>query len=219
LVVVGEDHLLEAMAAAAAAGKQVKKRQEAAAKWAEEESYLNTLMKDFDKSEDGKLDKGELADLLTQVNHGTRPTEEEIEWVFNVADNSDGKESAGGTISFTEFKVAIKSWKTYMENKATIDTVFEKYDQDKTGKLEFSDLKEMLKDLNDGVAPADHEVWSVMDKATGRPAQTPNDGEIRPTKSFDGVGRMEVLYAITVWYAQEEERQGEVTMSSCCVIS
>jgi hypothetical protein len=43
LVVVGEDHLLEAMAAAAAAGKQVKKRQEAAAKWAEEEAYLNTV--------------------------------------------------------------------------------------------------------------------------------------------------------------------------------
>ena len=163
--------------------------------------------------------KPEIFNPKQQVNHGTRPTEEEIEWVFNVADNSDGKESAGGTISFNEFKVAIKSWKTYMENKATIDSVFEKYDQDKTGKLEFNDLKEMLKDLNDGVAPADHEVWSVMDKATGRPAQTPNDGEIRPTKSFDGVGRMEVLYAITVWYAQEEQRQGEVMMSSCCVIS
>ena len=44
MAVVGEDHHpLEAMAAAAAAGKQVKKRQEAAAKWAEEEAYLNTV--------------------------------------------------------------------------------------------------------------------------------------------------------------------------------
>lgn len=153
------------------------------------------------------------------MNNGTRPTEEEIEWVFNVADNSDGKESRGGTISFTEFKVAIKSWKTYMENKATIDSVFEKYDQDKTGKLEFEDLKLMLKDLNEGVTPADHEVWQVLDKATGRPKSTGEGGIRQPTKSFDGVGRMEVLYAITVWYAQEEQRQGEVAISGCCAVS
>ena len=197
------------------AGKQAKKRHDAQLKIKENEMYLSNLMKDFDKSADGRLDKSELGDLLQQVNKGVRPTEEEITWVFNVADSSDGPD---GTISITELKVAITSWKTYMDNKPAIDSVFEKYDQDKTGKLEFHDLKNMLKDLNDGQEPQDHEVWEVMQKATGKGS----DGQPfdKSQTSAEGVGRMEVLYAITVWYAQEDQKQSEVTVSSsCCVVS
>uniref|UniRef100_A0A6U4WBK8 EF-hand domain-containing protein n=2 Tax=Hemiselmis andersenii TaxID=464988 RepID=A0A6U4WBK8_HEMAN len=204
------------MAAAAMAGKQAKKRHDAQLKIKENEMYLTTLMKDFDKSADGRLDKSELGDLLQQVNKGVRPTEEEITWVFNVADSSEGPED--NTISMSELKVAITSWKTYMDNKPAIDSVFEKYDQDKTGKLEFHDLKNMLKDLNDGHEPQDNEVWEVMQKATGK--GTNGQAFDYSETSAEGVGRMEVLYAITVWYAQEDQKQSEVTMSSsCCVVS
>jgi len=201
------------------AGKQAKKRQEAHNKIKENEMYLSTLMKDFDKSADGRLDKSELGDLLQQVNKGVRPTEEEISWVFSVADSSDGKENSESTISMSELKVAITSWKTYMDNKPAIDSVFEKYDEDKTGKLEFHDLKNMLTDLNDGHAPLDNEVWEVMHKAIGKPGKATGAPLERTKTSAEGVGRMEVLYAITVWYAQEDSKQSEVTVSSCCVIS
>jgi len=200
------------------AGKQAKKRHDAQLKIKENEMYLTTLMKDFDKSEDGRLDKSELGDLLQQVNKGVRPTEEEINWVFSVADSSDGPQGKNNTISISELKIAITSWKTYMDNKPAIDSVFEKYDQDKTGKLEFFDLKNMLKDLNDGHEPQDNEVWEVMHKATGKSG---NAADIdHSLTSAEGVGRMEVLYAITVWYAQEDQKQSEVTMSSsCCLVS
>uniref|UniRef100_A0A7S0VGN3 EF-hand domain-containing protein n=1 Tax=Hemiselmis tepida TaxID=464990 RepID=A0A7S0VGN3_9CRYP len=207
------------MAAAAMAGKQAKKRHDAQLKIKENEMYLTTLMKDFDKSADGRLDKSELGDLLQQVNKGVRPTDEEITWVFNVADNSNGPDAKDDTISIQELKVAITSWKTYMDNKPAIDSVFEKYDHDKTGKLEFHDLKNMLKDLNDGNEPQDSEVWEVMRKAIGKGGDkggTFDQGET----SAEGVGRMEVLYAITVWYAQEDQKQSEVTISSsCCSVS
>lgn len=58
-----------------------------------------------------------------------------------------------------------------------------------------------------------------MDKATGKQPRLPADGEVIRTASFDGVGRMEVLYAITVWYAHADAKETEVNMSSCCVVS
>ena len=58
-----------------------------------------------------------------------------------------------------------------------------------------------------------------MDKATGKTPAPPGTETFERSKSAEGVGRMEVLHAITVWYAGESERQSEVVVSACCIIA
>jgi len=175
-------------AAAAAAGQRAAaKRHEAAKKRKQEELKIMQMMAQYDKSNDGTLDKTELGDLLQDVNEGVRPSDEEIQWVLQVADRQDG--NATGSLSLSEVQVAINTWRAYKENKEQIDQVFEKYDTDRSGKLEFADLKRMLTDLNEGNEPPDSEVMHVLKKADSK------DGE------EDGaVSRMEVVYAVAIWY-------------------
>mmetsp|Transcript_32772 Transcript_32772/g.77242 ORF Transcript_32772/g.77242 Transcript_32772/m.77242 type:complete len:199 (-) Transcript_32772:92-688(-) len=193
-------------AAAAAGGyRAAQKRQAAANVRRQEEVKLMNLIARYDKSNDGHLDKGELGDLLQDVNNNVRPSEEEIQWVLQVADRQDGNVS--DQLGIADVQVAINTWRAYTENKEHIDQVFEKYDKDKSGKLEFEDLKHMLTDLNDGVAPPDSEVEHVLKKADSKDGQ--EDG---------AVSRMEVVYAVAIWYARLDALEAQKQQTSCCVV-
>mmetsp|Transcript_41669 Transcript_41669/g.131346 ORF Transcript_41669/g.131346 Transcript_41669/m.131346 type:complete len:98 (+) Transcript_41669:442-735(+) len=77
-----------------------------------------------------------------------------------------------------------------------------------SGKLEFEDFKKLLTDLNDGIPPSDQEVKQVMDKADGK------DGKVE-----GALGRMDILYAVGVWYSYVDHQQKQEEVSSCCSIS
>mmetsp|Transcript_65025 Transcript_65025/g.135549 ORF Transcript_65025/g.135549 Transcript_65025/m.135549 type:complete len:198 (-) Transcript_65025:106-699(-) len=192
-------------AAAAAGYRAAQKRQAAAKIRQQEEMRLMQMMARYDKSNDGHLNKDELGDLLQDVNNGERPTEEEIQWVLQVADRQDGEVS--DQLGVADVQVAVNTWRAYRENKEHIDQVFEKYDADKSGKLEFEDLKKMLTDLNDGVPPADSEVEHVLKKADSKDGQ--EDG---------AVNRMEVVYAVAIWYARLDALENQRMQTKCCVV-
>ncbi|EKX35420.1 hypothetical protein GUITHDRAFT_118437 [Guillardia theta CCMP2712] len=184
-----------------------KKRHEAARKRQEEEYKIMKLMNKYDKSKDGKLDKKEFGDLLQEVNDGVRPPDEEITHIYQVADR-EGQGDKDGTLDLQEVKSAIESWRAYLQNKDQIDEAFKKYDTDHSGKLEFEDFKKLLTDLNDGIPPSDQEVKQVMDKADGK------DGKVE-----GALGRMDILYAVGVWYSYVDHQQKQEEVSSCCSIS
>uniref|UniRef100_A0A7S0HT32 EF-hand domain-containing protein n=1 Tax=Hanusia phi TaxID=3032 RepID=A0A7S0HT32_9CRYP len=159
-----------AAASANAMNQATRKRHEAARRMQEEEHKIFKLMRKYDRSQDGKLDKKEFGDLMQEVNEGVRPSSEEIAYIYQVADR-EGKGDMDGTLDLEEVKSAIGSWRAYLQNKSQIDEAFKKYDQDGSGKLEFDDLKKLLTDLNDGTPPSDKEVQEVMDKADGKDGQ------------------------------------------------
>mmetsp|Transcript_40982 Transcript_40982/g.82071 ORF Transcript_40982/g.82071 Transcript_40982/m.82071 type:complete len:198 (+) Transcript_40982:181-774(+) len=192
-------------AAAAAGYRAAQKRKEAANVRRQEEVKLMHMIARYDKSNDGHLDKNELGDLLQDVNGGERPSEEEIQWVLQVADRQDGNVS--DQLGINDVQVAINTWRAYRENKEHIDQVFAKYDQDGSGKLEFDDLKRMLTDLNDGVPPPDAEVQHVLKKADSKDGQ--EDG---------AVNRMEVVYAVAIWYARLDALENQKNQTSCCAV-
>ena len=58
-------------------------------------------------------------------------------------------------------------WKRYLDSKPEIDEIFDKFDVNKSGKLEADQLKAFLTELNDGIAPSDDEVKWVLESADG----------------------------------------------------
>ena len=53
----------------------------------------------------------------------------------------------------------------YTKQRTQLEELIKKYDKSGTGKLEKDELKSYLTDVNDGVAPSDEEVDSVMIEA------------------------------------------------------
>ena len=90
---------------------------------------------------------------------------EELNWVFYRADTSTGSRNYG--IDPNELNYAIRIWKNYLDNKNHLDEMFEKYDTEKKGVLEFTELKALLTDLTDpdDPPPTDKEVHTVLYEA------------------------------------------------------
>ena len=53
--------------------------------------------------------------------------------------------------SARELEAAISVWKRYLDSKPEIDEIFDKFDVNKSGKLEADQLKAFLTELNDGI--------------------------------------------------------------------
>jgi len=185
---------------------RTERRSEAGKKLAQKEQEINKLLQKYDTNRDGHLDDAELGGMLADCNGGVRPSEEEIAWVRRVADKRDNH--MDGTLKREDVETAVTTWQAYRENQAQIDDVFVKYDKDGNGSLEFADLKLMLTDLNDGVPPDDEEVSLILRKADEK------DGEANGYLS-----RMEVIYAVAIWYARVEVRMQEQAGSACCVVA
>ena len=184
------------------AERRHKQAEEQRAFWAEieKQNKIKAIIKKYDKQGNGKLDAKELGAMLQDLapDHAV-PTDEETSFVLTVADSSDNK--IDGYIGKNELEVAIQVWKNYISNKPDIEDKFAKYDTNKSGKLEFGQLKALLTDLNAGKPPRDDEVQFVMDEADG----------IAGSKT-GGVNKTELTGAISLWYGYTEEH------GKCCVL-
>eukprot|EP00286_Rhodomonas_abbreviata_P012464 CAMPEP_0181316290 /NCGR_PEP_ID=MMETSP1101-20121128/15816_1 /TAXON_ID=46948 /ORGANISM="Rhodomonas abbreviata, Strain Caron Lab Isolate" /LENGTH=211 /DNA_ID=CAMNT_0023423527 /DNA_START=217 /DNA_END=852 /DNA_ORIENTATION=- len=167
----------------------------------ERENKLQELMEKYDKSKTGNLDREELADLLMDASSGGRkPSDEEINFVLNTTHRED--KTAADRITKSEIAAALDVWKTHEASLAEVEAHFAKYDVNKSGKLERNQLKALLTDLDEGLAPTDEEVDMVMktaDGATGDPT--------------GGINKTELMLAISLWYTHVEDKDGK-----CCVV-
>jgi len=85
-----------------------KRRQEAAKNKAltkEDMEFIDAVYNKYDINKDGELATSELKKLLTDLNDGHAPTDEEVEEMVEHADrNSDG------TVNRQEFMSVIRAW-------------------------------------------------------------------------------------------------------------
>ncbi|EKX46982.1 hypothetical protein GUITHDRAFT_137946 [Guillardia theta CCMP2712] len=158
-------------------------------------------MAKYDVTKDNKLDKVELGNLLQDLSGGEKPTNEEIEWILITSDRSDNK--IDNAVGLNEIEYAVDLWKSYIGVKPEFDKIFNQYDKDHTGQLNFDELKSLLKDLNSGIEPTDQEVQMVMDMA---------DGAV--LNKSGGISRTELQGAIAIWYSYTEDSKKK----GCCTI-
>lgn len=127
--------------------------------------------------------------------------------MFYKADTSTGRRDYG--VDSGELAYAVRIWKGHMDNKEYLEHMFEKYDTEKKGYLEFAELKVLLTDLTDPgePSPTDKEVSQVLYEADRR------DGELEGS-----LKKVELMYAISLWYTMVKQRIAKTQKSSTCVV-
>ena len=138
---------------------------------------------------------------VKDLSGGEKPTNEEIEWILITSDRSDNK--IDNAVGMHEIEYAVDLWKSYIGVKPEFDKIFNQYDKDHTGQLNFDELRSLLKDLNSGIEPTDQEVQMVMDMA---------DGAV--LNKSGGISRTELQGAIAIWYSYTEDSKKK----GCCTI-
>mmetsp|Transcript_33727 Transcript_33727/g.89330 ORF Transcript_33727/g.89330 Transcript_33727/m.89330 type:complete len:212 (-) Transcript_33727:30-665(-) len=161
-------------------------------------SMFRRMITTYDKDNSGDLNAGELAGLIKWYSDSKQwtmqpvnPTYKEMTWILQAADKR--KLNA---IDESHLQLALELWRSYISNRSWVETVFEKYGINKSDKLDFSQLKQYLTELNNGRPPQDSKVRAVMEEVNGA----------------DGVSRVQLSVAVDAWADAQSKRAG-----CCCV--
>eukprot|EP00747_Dinoflagellata_sp_TGD_P206908 gnl/TRDRNA2_/TRDRNA2_80541_c1_seq1.p1 gnl/TRDRNA2_/TRDRNA2_80541_c1~~gnl/TRDRNA2_/TRDRNA2_80541_c1_seq1.p1 ORF type:complete len:139 (+),score=26.38 gnl/TRDRNA2_/TRDRNA2_80541_c1_seq1:2-418(+) len=138
-----------------------------------------------------------MTDLDTTSPQGTEPTQEEIQYVLQVADVNNDE-----TLSPGELEYALQAWKIYTEKRGTMEEKIKEFDKSGTGGLEKPELKQYLISLNGGQEVTDQEVDWVFEEA-----DIFGDGTIHAT---------ELVKATAAWYSNAEQKEAS---GGCCTVS
>mmetsp|Transcript_7756 Transcript_7756/g.14624 ORF Transcript_7756/g.14624 Transcript_7756/m.14624 type:complete len:209 (+) Transcript_7756:130-756(+) len=174
--------------------ERVRNKRQAAERQARAEALVESVFAKFDTDASNNLSRAQLCSLLQELNGDVAPTEEEVDYVMAVADDSDGEKNH--RVDRHELVVAVEAWNKYKEHESEIASYFDKYDTDRSGVLNHDQLMQLLTDLNCGRAPSDSEVNYIMYSADRK------DGKINRA-----INRPELMYAIGLWYALLDEDQ------------
>lgn len=128
----------------------------------EEKAQLIKIFKSLDTNNDGVLSKDELLEGFKKIN--SQFTEVDI---CNIMDRIDNNKSKA--IDYTEFIAAAVDRRNLLSDEK-MQTCFNLFDKDKSGKISVDELKVMLQGSN----LVDDKVWDDLIKQ----ADTNNDGEI-----------------------------------------
>lgn len=118
-------------------------------------------------------------------------------WVLKQAGSADDNLDAN------EILPAIQAWQAYKHNEPFINAVFEKFDTDRTGKLNKDQLRALLTELDDGNPPSNEEVDWVMACADAQ------DGD-----NDNAIDRTELMYAISLWFTHVDQKRS----ASCLIL-
>lgn len=161
-------------------------------------SQLRSIFKKYDSNQSKLLEEGEVRKLLTDLDmdtpSGTPPSDQEVHFVLAIADlNHDG------SLSLDELARGVAVWEIYTAKRKDMESVLKKYDKNGDALLQFAELKEYLKDLNNGVDVDDKQVEWVLTEA-----------DVLRTASLN---QCEILVAAAVWYqhVRTEEYAGKMT--------
>lgn len=155
---------------------------------------LRRVFNKFDTNASGKLEKDQIIQLLTAMDHyteeGTPPSEEEVEYILKVAD-----QEGDDCLTWQELEEAIIKWNTYIKMREEMHARIKEFDKSGTGKLEPEELREYLASLNGGKAVTDAEVSWVLGEADAF-----GDGAIN---------QQELVIATSAWYTHvRRSKQG-----------
>mmetsp|Transcript_4368 Transcript_4368/g.7304 ORF Transcript_4368/g.7304 Transcript_4368/m.7304 type:complete len:205 (-) Transcript_4368:43-657(-) len=164
----------------------------------EKRKKLTILFKKYDTNGSKKLERDQIINLLTDLDaetpSGTKPTDDEVDFILKVAD-----QSGDDCLSRKELEHATQAWHVYTKKRALMEDKIKEFDKSGTGKLEKPELKEYLVSLNGGQPVTDEEVEWVFSEA-----DLFGDGAIRQT---------ELVMATAAWYVHVEKKK-----SACCTV-
>mmetsp|Transcript_121604 Transcript_121604/g.344592 ORF Transcript_121604/g.344592 Transcript_121604/m.344592 type:complete len:172 (+) Transcript_121604:78-593(+) len=114
----------------------------------------------FDVDGSGEIDETELENAMRAM--GLHPTEEELTAVMRASDDDMGDLREGcGTIEFDEFENMVKKKILNTEPVDYAIRAFKMFDDDKSGKVTFGNLKKVLKQV--GEEKTDEEIQEILD--------------------------------------------------------
>ena len=77
-----------------------------------------------------------LSQVLTDLNSGKPPTEDELDYIMAVADQAESNnQMRAKKVYRNQLMAAVDAWKTYKDNEGTINEYFERYDVNNSGSL------------------------------------------------------------------------------------
>mmetsp|Transcript_50700 Transcript_50700/g.126222 ORF Transcript_50700/g.126222 Transcript_50700/m.126222 type:complete len:296 (-) Transcript_50700:57-944(-) len=168
------------------------------------------LFRRYDADNNQILNREELKSLLTEVQHGTVPTDHEVMWILKGCELCESPRLMGDagcevTVTVRQLPPLIKMWFKYLSHKPFIEKSLKTFDVSHTGGLLRDELFNFLKHLEGASVPSEGEldvIFSSLD--------TKNDGNI---------DRFELLHLINVWYtlsaaSSSTETQGSLRSSS-----
>jgi len=161
-------------------------------------SKVDYIFQKHDTNHSGALDRAQLKALMVEINNGEEVTEGEIDDCLKL--HAKAKE---GEIQWSEAYGLVKIWVQHVEVRPRLEPLMQKYDADKSGRLDKTQLKNLLADLNEGLPVTDSEVEWVL-----KNADKLGDGQI---------GRLELDAAISIWYYHIEE-EGQGGTNCCCSV-
>jgi|EP00670_Eutreptiella_braarudii_P013479 Ca2+-binding EF-hand superfamily protein len=177
-------------------------RQELSKEKKKREEQISALVRAYEKKHDIEkgLSRPELEELLRDYNEGVDPTNDEVEWILLHADGSRKGDTKDNIIDVGEMETVLQLWDNHRHCRPHIEVVFQKYDTERSGRLNRQQLQALLTDLNDKKSPTDDEVDWVL-------AEADRD-------KSGNISKPELMVAISSWYSYAETQS-----SSCCIIS
>mmetsp|Transcript_106618 Transcript_106618/g.188787 ORF Transcript_106618/g.188787 Transcript_106618/m.188787 type:complete len:206 (-) Transcript_106618:88-705(-) len=158
---------------------------------------LRKVIGKYDTNKSKKLERDQLVQLMTDLDHstppGTKPSDEEVEFVMKIADKT-----GDGAISLPELSDAMACWNTFVDHRQQFEDHLKNYDVSKTGYLNKDEVKAYLTELNGGQEVTQEEVDMVV-----KEADVQKDGKLTP---------MELQRATAYWYSYVQKKK------SCCEI-
>ena len=155
-----------------------------------EKVYLRELLLKYDTDFTGTFSPSELKKILRDVDSTFDVTDEVVNMVIErtkamttgkASERSNGEES----ILLEELLDAIWVFSSYMKQAHKIDALFREYDTDNTGKLEYEEIRQLMTDINNGVAPTNEQIDMVLEHVG--------------VKNESALGVNDVKPAVAVW--------------------
>jgi len=175
---------------------------------AKKATAVNIILNKYDANESGKLEEEQVRRLLADLDHstpeGTPPTDEEVEFIMKMSD-----QSGDNCIGPSELEHAITAWRTYTVKKQHMGELIDKYDKSGEGTLSKEEMSAYLTDLNDGKEVSEEEVdWVIKE------ADVLEDGVI---------SRIELVMATAAWYSHleavaEAAAEEKAKSKACCIL-
>jgi len=156
-----------------------------------QEAEVDEWFTKFDLDASGTLDRNELTALLKYIHPETEPTDAALDYLIKKATeiNTFSIQISGSTTGFLTREAArqtVKRYRAYIREQVYIDSVLEKFDEDKSGTIDRKELINLLSALIPGSYPDEFDVKFLLDNCD-------QDG--------DGVfSREELVPMLGLWY-------------------
>mmetsp|Transcript_4240 Transcript_4240/g.5596 ORF Transcript_4240/g.5596 Transcript_4240/m.5596 type:complete len:439 (+) Transcript_4240:161-1477(+) len=174
--------------------KAKSERQKRASKirYLDEKERAEKWVSQFNKDKSGFLTKEELGEMMKYMNNNKQPNQLEINRIFKQANIR-----YSNTLNFQEAIIAVSIWKSIIDEMNYILNIFNKYDINDNGLLEFNELKLCLNELYNTNSISDKQISDLILKINQDGSGTVSLEELTPAIEQN-------------WFSKEIESFGHV---------